>query len=218
MTDCFGIEKPESLEKTLYHLMMDVISDNDLPSKESYIQVKEGIDIIPSSIELSAIEINLVSTISREYVLKTIIDEIKDDYDYILLDCMPSLGLMTLNVLATCDSVLIPATPEYLSAKGLELLLKTIVKLKKRINTKIFFEGILLTMFEERTNLSKKILKMIEGSYGENIKIFNTRIPKSVKVGEANLKSMSIGDYKPDNKAAIAYQNFAKEMIENDRE
>ena len=203
MTDCFGIEKPET---TLYHLMMDVINDEDLPSKESYITKREGVDIIPSSIELSAIEINLVSTISREYVLKTIIDEIRDDYDYILLDCMPSLGLMTLNVLATCDSVLIPATPEYLSAKGLELLLKTIVKIKRRINPRISFDGILLTMFEERTNLSKKILKMIEGSYGENIKIFNTRIPKSVKVGEANLKSMSIGDYISNNKAAIAYQ------------
>lgn len=91
MTDCFGIERPEKLDKTLYHLMMDVITENDLPPKEDYIIEKEGVDIIPSSIELSAVEINLVSTMSREYVLKTIIDELKDDYDYILLDCMPSL-------------------------------------------------------------------------------------------------------------------------------
>ncbi|HZK69900.1 MAG TPA: ParA family protein [Clostridia bacterium] len=215
MTDCFGIENSEQLEITLYHLMMDVINDKDLPPMESYIIKKEGVDIIPSSIELSAIEINLVSTISREYVLKTILDEIKDDYDYILLDCMPSLGLMTLNVLATCDSVLIPATPEYLSAKGLELLLKTIVKIKRRINSKISFDGILLTMYEERTNLSKNILEMIENSYGEHIKVFNVKIPKSVKVGEANLKSMSIVDYMPTNKAAIAYQEFAKELINN---
>ncbi|GKX31404.1 sporulation initiation inhibitor Soj [Vallitalea longa] len=215
MTDCFGIENPEKLDRTLYHLMIDVISDNDLPPKESYIIKKEGVDIIPSSIELSAVEINLVSTMSREYVLKTIIDKIKNDYDYILLDCMPSLGLMTINVLATCDSVLIPATPEYLSAKGLELLLKTIVKLKKRINSKIEFEGILLTMFEERTNLSKNILEMIKASYGENIRIFKNKIPKSVKVGEANLQSMSIVEYMPENKAAIAYQNFAKELIIN---
>ncbi|MBK5252104.1 MAG: ParA family protein, partial [Peptostreptococcaceae bacterium] len=209
MTDCFGIEDSVKLETTLYHLMMNVINDKDLPPKESYIIKKEGVDIIPSSIELSAIEINLVSTISREYVLKTILDEIKDDYDYIILDCMPSLGLMTLNVLATCDSVLIPATPEYLSAKGLELLLKTIVKIKRRINSKISFDGILLTMYEERTNLSKSILEMIENSYGEHIKVFNVKIPKSVKVGEANLKSMSIVDYMPTNKAAIAYQEFA---------
>lgn len=215
MTDCFGIETPEKLDITLYHLMMEVITDNELPPKENYIIQKEGVDIIPSSIELSAVEINLVSTMSREYVLRTIIDDIKDDYDYILLDCMPSLGLMTLNVLATCDSVLIPATPEYLSAKGLELLLKTIVKLKKRISPQIKFEGILLTMFEERTRLSKNILKMITDSYGENIKIFNTKIPKSVKVGEANLKSMSIIEYMPENKASIAYMKFAKELIAN---
>ncbi len=189
--------------------------EKDIPSKEAYMVQKEGIDIIPSSIELSAIEINLVSTISREYVLKTIIDEIKGDYDYVLLDCMPSLGLMTLNVLAACDSVLIPATPEYLSVKGLELLLKTIFKVKKRINSAITFEGILLTMFDERTSLAKKMMDMIEASYGEHIKVFETKIPKSVKVGEANLQSKSIMDYMPTNKAAIAYQEFTKELIGN---
>ncbi len=215
LTDCFGITEPEKLEYTLYHLMMNVMLEKDLPSKESYIIPKEGIDIIPSSIELSAIEINLVGTISREYVLKTIIDEIKGDYNFVLLDCMPSLGLMTLNVLAACDSVLIPATPEYLSVKGLELLLKTIYKVKKRINSSITFEGILLTMFDERTNLAKDMVEMIENSYGEHIKVFETKIPKSVKVGEANLQSKSIMEYMPTNKAAIAYQELTKELILN---
>lgn len=213
LTDCFGIEKPEELECTLYHLMMAVMNDQNLPDSDTYIIHREGIDIIPSSIELSAIEINLVGTMSREYVLKVIIDEIKDAYDYVLIDCMPSLGLMTLNVLATCDSVLIPATPEYLSVKGLELLLRTIYKLKRRINTTIQFEGILLTMMDERTNLAKEMIEMIEASYGEHIRVFNTKIPKSVKVGEANLQSKSILEYMPLNKAAIAYQDLAKEMI-----
>lgn len=215
LTDCFGIESPEMLEKTLHHLMMDVINETDLPDKSRYIIEKEGIHIIPSSIELSSIEINLASTMGREYVLKTILNQIKDDYDYVLLDCMPSLGLMTLNVLAACDSVLIPATPEYLSVKGLELLLRTIFKLKRRINPTIQFEGILLTMFDDRTNLAKSMTEMIEASYGGYIKVFNTRIPKSVKVGEANLHSKSIIDYMPTNKAAIAYIEFAKELIEN---
>ena len=218
MTDCFGISEPENLEYTLYHLMMDIMMEREIPDKSDYIIQKEGIDIIPSSIELSAIEINLVSTISREYVLKTIIDQIKREYDYILLDCMPSLGLMTLNVLAACDSVLIPATPEYLSVKGLELLLKTIYKVKKRINSQITFEGILLTMFDERTNLSKNMMDMIEVSYGQHIKVFETKIPKSVKVGEANLQSKSIMEYNPTNKAAIAYQEFTKELIKNGNE
>jgi len=213
LTDCFGIQNPEELSCTLYHLMMDVINDKNLPSPESYIIQREGIDIIPSSIELSAIEINLVGTMSREYVLKVIIDSIKDRYDYVLIDCMPSIGLLTLNVLAACDSVLIPATPEYLSVKGLELLLRTVYKLKRRINTSITFEGILLTMMDERTNLSKEMIEMIEASYGEHIRVFNTKIPKSVKVGEANLQSKSIIEYMPLNKAAIAYQELAKEMI-----
>jgi chromosome partitioning protein len=215
MTDCFGIEKPEKLQTTLYHLMMNVMNEKDLPPKESYIIHRDGVDIIPSSIELSAIEMNLVSTMSREYVLKTIIEEVKGDYDYVILDSAPSLGLMTLNVLAACNSVLIPATPEYLSVKGLELLLHTIMKLKRRINPGISFEGILLTMFDERTNLSKSMIEMVDEAYGEHIRVFDIKIPKSVKVGEANLQSKSIVDYMPSNKAAIAYQELTKELINN---
>ena len=213
LTDCFGIESPDKLELTLYHLMEKIIMDEDLPEKENYIITREGVDVLPASILLSDIEIKLVSAMSREYILKTIIDEIKEDYDFVLLDAMPSLGLMTLNVLATCDSVLIPATPEYLSAKGLELLLKTVFKIKKRINKNIGFEGILLTMFDERTNLAQEMLDMIKQSYGSHIKVFHTKIPKSVKVGEANARSKSIIEYMPTNKAAIAYETFTKELI-----
>ena len=215
MTDCFGIEKPETLETTLYHLMMAVMNEDDLPPKESYIIKRDGVDVIPSSIEMSAIEMNLVSTMSREYVLKTITEKLRSDYDYIIVDSAPSLGLMTLNVLAACESVLIPATPEYLSVKGLELLLQTIMKIKRRINPSITFEGILLTMFDERTNLSKNMIEMVDEAYGEHIKVFDIRIPKSVKVGEANLQSKCIVDYMPTNKAAIAYQELVKELIYN---
>ncbi|WDV44100.1 ParA family protein [Clostridiaceae bacterium M8S5] len=213
LTDCFGIVSPEKLDMTLYNLMECVIMEEDLPSKESYIITRENIDVIPASILLSDIEIRLVAAMSREYILKTIIDEIKDDYDYILLDAMPSLGLMTLNVLATSDTLLIPATPEYLSAKGLELLLRTVFKIKKRINKEIEFEGILLTMFDERTNLSQDMLKVIKESYGSNIRVFNTKIPKTVKVGEANARSMSVIEYMPTNKAAIAYEKFTNELV-----
>jgi chromosome partitioning protein len=216
LTDCFGIESPDKLDVTLYHLMERIIMDEDLPEKEEYIINREGVDVLPASILLSDIEIKLVSAMSREYILKAIIDEIKEDYDYVLLDAMPSLGLMTLNVLASSDSVLIPATPEYLSAKGLELLLKTIFKIKKRINKKIDFEGILLTMFDERTNLAQEMLEMIEASYGEHIKVFRTKIPKSVKVGEANARSKSIIDYMPTNKAAIAYERFTRELLKKE--
>jgi chromosome partitioning protein len=218
LTDCFGIESPEQLKVTLYDLMEKVIMEEDLPPKEEYIITKEVIDIIPASIKLSDIEIKLVSAMSREYILRAIIDEVKNDYDFVLIDSMPSLGLMTLNVLSACDSVLIPATAEYLSAKGLELLLKTIFKIKKRINKNIEFEGILLTMFESRTNLSRDILNMIKNSYGDYIKVFETVIPRSVKVGEANANSKSIIEYMPSNKAAIAYNNFVNELLDcNDK-
>ena len=213
LTDCFGIERPEQLDITLYDLMERVIKEEDLPKKEEYIITKEGIDIIPASMKLADIEIKLVSAMSREYILKTIIDEIKDDYQFVLIDSMPSLGLMTLNVLSACDSVLIPATAEYLSAKGLELLLKTIFKIKKRINKNIAFEGILLTMFESRTNLSRDIRNMIKNSYGNHIRVFDTVIPRSVKVGEANANSKSIIEYMPNNKAAIAYNDFTNELL-----
>lgn len=213
MTDCFGIVKPETLDTTLYHLMMAVMNEDDLPPKESYIIKSDGVDVIPSSIEMSAIEMNLVSTMSREYVLKTITEQLREDYDYIIVDSAPSLGLMTLNVLAACDSVLIPATPEYLSVKGLELLLQTIMKIKRRINPNITFEGILLTMFDERTNLSKNMIEMVDEAYGEHIRVFDIRIPKSVKVGEANLQSKCIVDYMPMNKASVAYQELTKELI-----
>lgn len=112
LTDCFGIDSPDKLAVTLYNLMEKVIMDEDLPDKTEYIITREGVDVLPASILLSDIEIKLVSAMSRKYILKTIIDEIKEDYDFVLLDAIPSLGLMTLNVLASCDSVLIPATPK----------------------------------------------------------------------------------------------------------
>lgn len=162
MTDCFGIGSPSDLNVTLYHLMEQMIMDEDLPEKEANIINKEWVDVLPASIQLSDIKIKLVSAMSREYILKAIIDEIKEDYDYVLLDAMPSIGLVTLNVLASCDSVLILTTPEYLLAKGLELFLRSIFKIKKRFNKSISFDGILLTMFDERTNLAQEMLEMIE--------------------------------------------------------
>lgn len=218
LTDCFGIQNPENLEVTLYHLMMKVINDEDLPKKEAYIIQREGVDIIPSSIELSAVEISLVNTMSREYVLKTILDKLKPDYDFLICDGMPSLGLMTLNVMAACDGIIIPATPEYLSAKGIELVLKSIMKVKRRINPELQVEGILLNMFEEHINLSKDILQMLDESYGKHLRIFETRIPKSVKVGEANYRSMSITDYMSNHKVSMAYHQLVKELIAVGRE
>lgn len=213
LTMCMGVDRPEELVTTIYHLMMGVIEEKELPSKEDYIISNGKLDFIPCSIELSAVEVNLVNAMSRELTLKSIIQEVKESYDYIIIDCMPSLGMLTINALVACDTVLITATPQYLSAKGLELLLKTIIKVKRRINPNIEIDGILITMFTQRTILSKEIVKLIDEAYGKQIRVFNSKIPASVKVGESNLRNKSIIEYKRKNKVAQAYIDFGREYI-----
>lgn len=213
LTMCFGVDKPDELETTIYHLMMAAIEEENLPDKSKYIISNGSIELIPCSIELSAVEVNLVNTMSRENILRSVLESVKQDYDYVIIDCMPSLGMLTINALTACDSVLITATPEYLSAKGLELLLKTIIRVKKKLNPKITIDGILITMFKERTIISREILSLIEDAYGKSLKVFDSKIPSSVKVGEASFNSKSIIEYKPDNKVALAYNDFAKEFV-----
>ena len=211
LTMSFGVDHPDELPITLYHLMGNIIDDEELPSRSEFILTFGNLDIIPCSIELAAIEINLVNAMSREVTLKSILDPLRHYYDYIIIDCMPSLGMLTINALAACDRVLIPAAPQYLSAKGLELLLKNIIRVKRRINPRIEIDGILITMFTERTKLSKEILTLINDAYGNNIRIFESKIPVSVKVGEAVLNAKSIVEFDPKGKVATAYKNFTRE-------
>ena len=214
LTICCGIERPDNIKNTIYGLIKAEINGEKI-NKEEYILKKE-IHLIPCNIELSIAEMNLVGVISRETILKQAVEDIKENYDYIIIDCMPSLGILTVNALTACDSVLITVTPQYLSAKSLELLLKTIIKVKRNLNTKINIDGILITMFNERTNLSKEILSLIKDAYEDNIKVFKTTIPTSVKIGEANLQGKSIIEYAPKHKTAIAYNQFTKEYMRNE--
>lgn len=212
LTVCFGYDNTDSINTTIYNLMALAIEEKNLPKKDKYILSAGKVDLIPCNLELSAIEIALVNVMSRELILKSIIDEIKEEYDYVIIDCSPSLGMLTINALAACDSVIIPVTPQYLSAKGLELLLKNILRVKKRINPKIQVDGILLTMYAERMKLSKEVLSIIQEAYGSHIHIFESKIPTSVKVGESNLRNKSIIEYNPKNNASIAYGEFAREV------
>ncbi|KUO71676.1 MAG: chromosome partitioning protein ParA [Desulfosporosinus sp. BRH_c37] len=211
LTMSFGIDRPDELPITLYHLMTDIIEEKELPQRSDYILSFNNLDILPCSIELAAVEVNLVTAMSREITLKAILDQLRPYYDHIIIDCMPSLGMLTINALAACDRVLIPAAPQYLSAKGLELLLKNIIRVKRRINPSIEIDGILITMFTERTKLSKEIVNLINESYGNHIKIYENKIPVSVKVGEAVLNYKSIVEFDPKGKVAVAYKNFVKE-------
>ncbi|QUH20387.1 ParA family protein [Alkaliphilus sp. B6464] len=189
---------------------------------EYVIKIKDNLDLIPGTLDLAGIEISLVNVMSREMILKQVIKKIENDYDYIIIDCSPSLGMLTINALAACNSIIIPVTPEYLSAKGLGLLISSINKIKKRINTNIEIDGILITMMNERTNLSKEMIKalnesveFVKSKFNLNMKIFESKIPVSVKTGEAILNRKSIIEYEPKNKVSEAYQYFAWEWSEN---
>jgi|SRR5690625_2667271 len=206
----------------IHTLMVAEIEEKKVP--ENYIvNINENLDLIAGTLELSAIEISLVNIMSREFILKDVIESIKFkyDYDYIIIDCSPSLGMLTINALTACDSVLIPVSPEYLSAKGLALLINSINNIKKRINPDIKIDGILVTMLNRRTILSKEILKTLEQSvdfikeqFKLDIQIYENKIPISVKTGEAILNKKSVIEYKPNNPVAIAYKNFAQEWRE----
>ena len=213
LTMCFGIDRPDELKTTIYDLMMCVIDEKELPDKSEYILSFNNLDLIPCSIALSAVEMSLVNVMSREIILKMLLENFKADYDYIIVDSMPALGMLTVNALAACDSVLMPATAQYLSAKGLELLLQTIARVKKRINPSITIDGILVTMFSDRTKLSKEILHLMNEAYSDHVRIFESKIPVSIKAGEASYRYKSVIEYDPKSKVAQAYQDFGKEYL-----
>lgn len=216
LTTAFGFDNPDEINVTMYDLIRLTIEEDELPPKEKFIKVVgENISLIPCNIQLSAAEATLVNTMSREFVLKSIIDQIKDDYDYIIIDTLPSLGMLNINSLVACDTVIIPLSPEFLSAKGLELFLMSIIRVKKKLNSKLKIEGILLTMYRTRTRLAKEVLNMIIEAYGKEIHIFEAKIPLSIKVGEAAMNNKSILDYSPHNGAAQAYKDFVDEVLKN---
>ena len=157
----------------------------------------------------------LVNTMNRERILKQFLEPVKGYYDYVLLDCMPSLGMLTVNALAAADAALVPVQANYLSAKGLEQLLQTINKVKRQINPKLRIEGILLTMVDGRTNYGREISSLIRDTYGGHIKIFNSEIPRSVRAAEISAEGKSIFLHDPKGKVAEAYQNLTKEVMTN---
>lgn len=214
LTIALGYSNPDELPLNTATVMQDVIDDVDPPA-DAVIHHSEGIDFIPSGIELSGMELGLINVMSRESVLRTAVSEIKKDYDYILIDCMPSLGMITINALAAADSVIIPTNPSLLSVKGVEQLLKTISKVRRQINPKLNIDGILITVTEARTNISKAVTDTIKKVYGDKIKVFDTQIPKSTFAAEATIEGQSVFAYKKAVKVAAAYESLAKEVTEN---
>ena len=207
-----GFSKDEMKGFTINELMELSIEMKSFSDIEKYIRHCEYYDVILSNILLSALEMKLVGMFEREFVLKNIIDSLKVDYDYILIDCNPSLGILVINALAACDSVIIPVASLYLDAQGLELFLMTIIRIMQRINTKIYIKGILITK-SNTTNLSKDIFAEISNVYGSDLNVFSTKIPNSIRVGESDKEGLSIIDFKPKNPVSKAYMELAKEVI-----
>jgi len=214
LTVSMGIPKPDDLETTLANILQRVVDDKDYDLDIGIIHHKEGVDFIPSNIELASFETRLVNIMSRELVLRAYLQDIKNNYDYIIIDCMPSLGMMTINSLVAADSVIIPSQPNYLSVKGLGLLMKTISNVKRKINPRLNVEGILLTMVDNRTNNAKNIIGSLRET-GANLNIFNTEIPHSVRAAESSQLGKSIFSHDSNGKVAKAYMDFSREVVEN---
>ena len=211
LTVSLGVKNPDELDVSLSTLMQSVIEDEQPPGN-AIIAHNEGVDLLPSNIELSGMETGLFNVMSREYVLKSCIEGMRKNYDYILIDCMPSLGMMTVNALAAADSVIIPSQPNFLSTKGLNLLLRSIAKIKRQINPRLKIDGILLTMVDNRTNNAKTIISSLRSTVGENIRVFRSEIPFSVRAAECSLYGESIFSHDRSGRVAAAYAALTKEV------
>ena len=215
LTASLGFAEPDELHETLATVLAAVIDDEPIEESMGIVHHEEGVDLLPANIELSAVEASMANVMSRELMMQEYLETIKNQYDYVLIDCMPSLGMMTINALVAADSVLIPVQAAYLPVKGLQQLIKTITMVKKRMNRKLRVEGILLTMVDYRTNFTKDISATVHELY-ENIGVFDITIPSSVKAAETSALGSSVYIHCPNVKVAKAYENLTKEVLSHE--
>ena len=206
LTMALGYTKTDNLPITLSDLMQNVIDGKSVDVPKSILRTDEGVDLLPSCVELAGIETTLIDAKNRDSVLKTCISEVKKNYDYVLIDCMPALGMLTINALAAADSVVIPNQPHYFSIKGLEQLLRSVSRVKRQINPNLRIDGILMTMVMPRTRITQTVISTVKNAYGRNIRIFDTQIPFSIRAVEATAEGKSIFAYDKSGKVAAAYE------------
>ena len=211
LTISMGWQQPDELPTTLSTLMQKAMNDQPIQPGEGILHHQSGIHLVPANIELSALEVTLVNTMSRETVLRQYLSTVADCYDYALIDCMPSLGMLTINALTAADSVIIPVQAQYLPAKGLEQLLRTITRVKRQLNPKLEVDGIVLTMVDSRTTLAREINALVRKTYGGHV--FASEIPRSIKAAEISVENKSIYDHDRSGKAALAYENLTREVL-----
>ncbi len=203
-----------SLENSLGSLMY-LLTENGMPDvRGAILRHEEGVDLIPSNLDLSSMETRLVNAMSREKIMDLLLREVKKDYDYVLIDCMPSLGMITINALTAADSVIIPVQAQYLPAKGMTQLMRTVNMVRTHTNSRLKIEGIVMTLVDGRTNLAKDVIHTIRMNYGMSMRIFETSIPVAVKAAEASKTGQSIYAYDSNSKAAKAYEALTQEVMQ----
>lgn len=214
LTTSLGCHCIEDLEVTLADKMRAEMHEEVEDPHEGMIHHEEGVDLMPANQDLSAMELVLSNAENREQLLKSYLEQVKEEYDYVLIDCMPSLGMLTINALVAADSVVIPVQAQYLPAKGMTHLLQTVAKVRRQINPSLKVEGIVLTLVDNRTNLAKSTQEVIRKNFGSSLTVFKTAIPIAVKVAEAASQGKSIFSYEENSPAAEAYATLTKEVLD----
>jgi len=208
-----GLGFPKNLRVTLKNMMENIIMGVEFDPREAVLSHKEGVDVVPSNKLLTGMDMSLITVDDREKVLKEYLELLEDDYDYIIIDCMPSLGMLTVNAMSAADSVLIPVQPQYYAADGLMELLKVVKNTKKRYNPDIQIEGILFTMDANRYNNSKRNKKAVKDAYENEMNIFEDAIPRSEGIAEIASEGISIFEYDKRSKGAESYEKLAQEVL-----
>ena len=213
LTTVLGWPNSDALPITLANIMEKTINDEAFNHYDVILRHNEGVDLIPSSIELSGIEMALVNAMSREFTLRNYLGQIKHNYDYILIDCPPSLSMLTINAMAAADSVIVPVQAQYLPAKGMTQLMKTIGRVRKQINPSLNVDGVLLTLVDRRTNLARATAETLRQQYGSMLKVYKTQIPVAVKAAEISAAGQSIYAYDKGSRVAHAYAELTREVL-----
>ncbi len=213
LTASLGYQRPDQMENTLATILGRIILDEPVSPGEGILHQAEAVDLLPANIELSGLEVTLVNTMSRETILRDYLNSVRDQYDVILLDCCPSLGMLTINALAAADDVVIPMMAHYLSLRGMEQLIRTISNVKRKINPKLDIAGILITMADMRTTYSREIIELLRNSYGDKLRIFNSIIPQSIRAAETSAEGRSIYLHDPAGKVSAAYASLTREVL-----
>ena len=215
LTKSLGFDDPDKLSDSLTTVMTKVVNGDDIAPDYAILKHEEGVDLLPSNIELSGMDMTLVNVMNREHVLEAYVEQQREHYDYIIIDCMPSLGMLTINALSAADSVLIPVQPQYFAADGLVELLKVISGIRKRFNPDLQIEGILFTMDSCRYNNAKRNKQAIRDAYGNDIRIFDQSIPRTEAIAEATSEGISIYAYDKRGKGASSYSVIVEEVLKN---